>query len=183
MTKKDEKKDDKDKDKDGADSKSDEKSDFVLHPKYLRLPLKDRGADVNIFEKELSNGIAFIENALKENKDSKIFVHCQQGISRSSTMVIAYLMKLHCKDEGKQWNFAKTLSFVKDKRSIIQPIQGFQDFLIGLEDKWNIKPKTTKKELEQIEKDKGIFIDNDMDLKGNRIITDATKVNDGKPNK
>ena len=167
-----EKKNDKN---DKSENKEENDCAFILHPKYLRLPLKDRGADVSLFKKELNSGLTFIENALKENKNAKLFVHCRQGISRSSTMVIAYLMKLHCKDE-KQWNFAKTLAFVKDKRDIIQPIHGFQDFLVGLEDEWNIKPKTTKKELEEIEKAKGIFIDNDMDLNGNRIITDPKEM-------
>lgn len=49
----------------------------------------------------------------------KVFVHCHQGVSRSTTLVISYLM----------WKngmcFEEALQFAKDRRSIVSPNTGF----------------------------------------------------------
>ncbi|CAI2367253.1 unnamed protein product [Moneuplotes crassus] len=66
----------------------------------------------------------FIDNALRCSKDlkshNKVLVHCHAGVSRSSTMVISYLMKRYI-----NFSFEEAFRFVKSKRSIIQPNSGF----------------------------------------------------------
>lgn len=64
----------------------------------------------------------FIEKARESN--SKVLVHCRQGISRSSATVIAYIMKKF------GWSMMETLEYVKGKRSIVNPNPGFQKQLI-----------------------------------------------------
>lgn len=49
----------------------------------------------------------------------KVLVHCFAGISRSATIVIAYLMRKF------SWEYEKTLEFVQSKRKIIDPNIGF----------------------------------------------------------
>ena len=49
----------------------------------------------------------------------KVFVHCWAGISRSPSLVIAYLMRKH------NMSAKKALVFVKKKRPAIDPNQGF----------------------------------------------------------
>ena len=49
-----------------------------------------------------------------EGKD-KIFVHCAAGMSRSPTIVIAYIMW------KRKWRLNEAIKFVKEKRSIISP--------------------------------------------------------------
>lgn len=65
--------------------------------------------------------------AILANPQHRIFVHCQQGISRSSTMLIAYLMWLQKRP------FNDVLLQVKAIRDICNPNQNFQcqlmDFL------------------------------------------------------
>ena len=63
-------------------------------------------------------GIEFIQDAL--NEGGTVFVHCAAGVSRSSSMVWAYLMK------ANQWKFYKSLSFVQEKRWVVCPNTGFQ---------------------------------------------------------
>ncbi|KAL4511925.1 hypothetical protein ABPG72_012770 [Tetrahymena utriculariae] len=63
----------------------------------------------------------FIHENLKK---TNVFVHCQMGISRSSSIVIAYLMK------EKGMNFLDTLNFVRSKRECINPNEGFVSQLI-----------------------------------------------------
>ncbi|XP_059169211.1 dual specificity protein phosphatase 3-like [Physella acuta] len=58
----------------------------------------------------------FIENALSTK--GKVYVHCQQGISRSATVVIAYLMV------KKQMDVMKAVRLVREKRDIF-PNDGF----------------------------------------------------------
>ncbi|XP_076232974.1 dual specificity protein phosphatase MPK-4 [Calliopsis andreniformis] len=59
----------------------------------------------------------FINHALESN--DKILVHCYFGVSRSATLVIAYLMKKY----GK--SFSDTFEMVKEKRRFVGPNAGF----------------------------------------------------------
>ena len=62
-------------------------------------------------------------NDSKKGDKNKVFVHCAQGVSRSSTIVIAYLMKRY------QWNLIKSMQFVANKRDCILPNPGFMQQL------------------------------------------------------
>ncbi|RWS20803.1 Dual specificity phosphatase: catalytic domain containing protein-like protein [Leptotrombidium deliense] len=59
----------------------------------------------------------FIHNALKHNKS--ILVHCFAGISRSVSIVVAYLIKY------QQLSFIDALQFVKSKRNCAKPNSSF----------------------------------------------------------
>lgn len=77
----------------------------------LHLKLEDRnGEDIKSCFEE---AIKFIENS------EKVYVHCLAGISRSSTIVIAYI--------GKKYNlsFLNAYKFVHSKRPCIEPNKGF----------------------------------------------------------
>jgi protein-tyrosine phosphatase len=52
-------------------------------------------------------------------KDHNVLVHCQMGMSRSSSLVIAFLMK----EYGMDYHSARI--FAKNKRKIVQPNEGF----------------------------------------------------------
>lgn len=46
-------------------------------------------------------------------------MHCKMGISRSGSTVIAYAMK------QEHWPLDVALAYVKDRRSIVKPNEGF----------------------------------------------------------
>jgi protein-tyrosine phosphatase len=46
---------------------------------------------------------------------TNVFVHCYAGMSRSATVVIAYLMKSH------MWPYDSALAFLRWKRAIVNP--------------------------------------------------------------
>lgn len=56
---------------------------------------------------------------MNENKDKKIFVHCNAGVSRSPSIVIAYLIK------SLNYSFKEAFNLVKNKRNIINPNEKF----------------------------------------------------------
>ena len=60
-------------------------------PEYLRLGLLDSVADLPRMMDALQLGVAFIADGL--GGGGTVFVHCHRGISRSCTLVIAYLMR------------------------------------------------------------------------------------------
>lgn len=67
--------------------------------------------------------LKFIEDTLSEDKKNQILVHCAQGISRSATIILAYLIKhSHMKPED-------ALVFLKSKRSCVEPNVGFMQQL------------------------------------------------------
>ncbi len=82
-------------------------NDFV----YKTIALEDSlNQDIYKFFKEC---FKFIDSS------KKVFVHCRAGISRSSTIVIAYLMW------SKRKSFFEAKKFVKERRKCIAPNPGF----------------------------------------------------------
>jgi len=83
--------------------------------KYLTLWLRDaKGENITSI---LYDVLEYIDQALING--GKVFVHCQQGVSRSSSMVIGYLMY------KKDWGFTDTHSYVKKIRGVSNPNTGF----------------------------------------------------------
>lgn len=56
--------------------------------------------------------------------DGPVLVHCMAGVSRSATIVIAYLMA------ENNMSYSEAYNYVKDKRSIIHPNSGFRRQLV-----------------------------------------------------
>lgn len=77
--------------------------------------------------------IDFIENAKKNNR--KVLIHCIQGISRSVSFCIAYMIFTY------GYDYKKAEAFIKQKRGIASPNNGFMVELIQfhkrLYDKFN----------------------------------------------
>jgi len=72
--------------------------------------------------------LCFIHNIIGNNNSSnRILVHCEAGISRSATIVIAYLMKYHHKSLKSAYNF------VKQCKSNVGPNKNFFKELIEFE--------------------------------------------------
>ncbi|KAG5680202.1 hypothetical protein PVAND_009727 [Polypedilum vanderplanki] len=82
--------------------------------KYIQIADMNRENILQYFPE----AIAFIEDALKDEQN-RIIVHCFYGVSRSSTIVIAYLMKKY------SISYQHAFSKVKSKRVLCQPNFGF----------------------------------------------------------
>lgn len=88
---------------------------------YKSSNIKFKGLDLEDVCKEnitryFEEANYFIDDALKNN--GKVLVHCLAGISRSATITIAYLMKVH------QMTLEEAAITVKKARSIM-PNEGF----------------------------------------------------------
>ncbi|ETO27114.1 hypothetical protein RFI_10019 [Reticulomyxa filosa] len=99
-------------------------NDFV----YKKLDLDDVKTE-NITDL-VDDALQFIVKCKDSEKKGKILVHCAQGISRSSSIVIAYLIK------HEKLTYEKALSHVKSIRRIAQPNSGFEEQLRKLEKTW-----------------------------------------------
>jgi dual specificity phosphatase 12 len=62
-----------------------------------------------------------------ERKKGPVLVHCAGGISRSATLVAAYLMWEH------GWTRKETIQHITAKRNIVDPNEGFMDQLLVFE--------------------------------------------------
>lgn len=97
---------------------------------YHQIAVEDKH-EVNMLEC-LPRAFAFIENAKAANE--KILVHCHAGMSRSVTVVLAYLMKF----EGFTLNNA--YDYVKQKKSNISPNFSFMEQLVQFENSLRPSP-------------------------------------------
>lgn len=89
---------------------------------YLKCEIHDFGdMPINYYFQDCIN---FIQDAL--DKKGRILVHCQSGISRSVTIVCAYLIAIH------KMTVNQALQYIKQRRPIAGPNDGFiqqlQDF-------------------------------------------------------
>ena len=87
---------------------------------YMTISIEDsRNEDIYQF---FENTYKYIDKAI--NDKAPIFVHCQAGISRSASVVIAYFIKKY------KWTYLEALSFVSENRDFINPNKGFEKQLI-----------------------------------------------------
>lgn len=94
-----------------------------IDAEYIRFPLVDSASfKIGKYFLILSE---IIDAHLK--KKHRILVHCTAGISRSATIVAAYLMW------KRQWSASIALDFIQTKRPIICPNIGFIKALIKFE--------------------------------------------------
>lgn len=85
---------------------------------YCRIPIDDR-SDVNIYP-YLAPAADYIESNIQKGN---VFVHCYAGISRSASIIIAYLIL------KKNYTYEEAYNLVKSKRHIIHPNPGFNKIL------------------------------------------------------
>ena len=97
---------------------------FPSHFSYLEVAMFDL-VEYNILQ-HFATTNAFIAEA--EEQGGKVFVHCAMGISRSASVVIAYLMQKH------RWKLLKALKFLKSKHPEAQPNIGFMQQLKSYEE-------------------------------------------------
>ena len=83
--------------------------------KYINLNLLDsEKEDIKQYFKE---SFDFIDEAIKNG--GNVLVHCHAGVSRSSTILISYIMK------SKKMKLNKVLDLLKTKREKVSPNAGF----------------------------------------------------------
>jgi len=92
---------------------------------YKKYELEDTPAQDII--QHFEEASEFLEEAQKNNKN--VLVHCIQGMSRSASFVIAYLLS------KKNMTLRQAYDHVFSKRSIIKPNPGFMSQLIKFEEK------------------------------------------------
>ena len=115
------------------------------------------------FKDEYKYKILYIDDAIDENilswlqeafefidsAEKNIYIHCVMGISRSPSIVIAYLMYKN------KMSYEEAYDFVKNKRNVINPNSGFQEQL---------------KKFEKILKENNYIIPDDLKSKDNDIL-------------
>jgi len=98
--------------------------------KILHCNIGDRPTEnISIY---FDQAIEFINQAEKNNEN--VLVHCGEGISRAPTIVLAYLIK------SKKYNLASAFMYLKKKRPVINPNNGFMRQLIKLDSTVHGKP-------------------------------------------
>ena len=91
--------------------------------RYIRVEVTDEvESDITPY---LESAADFIEEACAA--DAKVLVHCTMGMSRSTTVVIAYLMKY------RGMGLAQAIQHTKERRPVASPNTGFMRQLIKYE--------------------------------------------------
>lgn len=78
---------------------------------------------INAHDKDTYSILEYLDDCVefvhRSREKTNVLVHCYAGVSRSVTIVLAYLMK-KC-----NWNLQKALGFVRSKRVVAKPNDGF----------------------------------------------------------
>jgi atypical dual specificity phosphatase len=113
-------------------------NDFV----YLRYELYDNNKhSIKKYLEKSYNDIKYHQ----ENTSGNILVHCFMGASRSASIVLYYLMRTQKKEDDTYFTFDDAVSFLKDKRIVVNPT-----FRLTKDLAQSIMPKKEK----EIEEDK-----------------------------
>lgn len=121
---------------------------------YLDIPISDiPNANISAYF-PLTN--IYIDTAIKLN--SSVLIHCYAGISRSTTIVIAYLI-------SKGMNMSNAYNMVKMKRSIINPNSGFMNQLINYDKNINQQNKVNN----NIIKSNNMMKPNNITINNNKV--------------
>ncbi|KAF8479532.1 protein-tyrosine phosphatase-like protein [Russula ochroleuca] len=94
-------------------------STYPLHTLHISVSDYD-GEDIL---SHLPTTTSFIRGALAESPKNRVLVHCFMGISRSTTVVIAYLIAT------TKMTPHEALTSVRSKRTIVRPNRGFMSQL------------------------------------------------------
>ncbi|KAI0264762.1 DSPc-domain-containing protein [Gloeopeniophorella convolvens] len=76
----------------------------------------------------LEDAVEDIDSALRRGQN--VLVHCQQGVSRSAAIVIAYLIR------KRGMSFDSAIAYVRQRRPCIKPNSGFVRCLQEWENQW-----------------------------------------------
>jgi len=116
---------------------------FPEHFTYMRCTMADVPEENLLVH--LDEAVAFIAEA-RENSSS-ILVHCQMGVSRSASAVIAYIMKTY------GWDLTELSHapfhahrYVKSKRNVVKPNKGFWQQLREFEQRLQLEWKASAKQ-------------------------------------
>jgi atypical dual specificity phosphatase len=94
--------------------------------KHLNLPVDDAmSSDMTYY---FARTVEWMKNAMEEDENANVVVHCVCGVSRSPTIVVAYLMAT------QGMSLSDSLSHVKAKRVISCPNSGFMSQLADYEE-------------------------------------------------
>jgi atypical dual specificity phosphatase len=74
----------------------------------------------SVLSDHVAQSYAFIEQALESSETARVFVHCAQGVSRSTSVVIDWLMRRH------NMTYEESLALCKQTRPIAQPNTAFE---------------------------------------------------------
>ncbi|EIE24571.1 phosphatases II [Coccomyxa subellipsoidea C-169] len=100
--------------------------------KHLRLQLAD--VDTQDVSKFFAPTYTFIEEARAANEG--VLVHCGAGVSRSASLCIAYLMRRFT------WPAGRAREHCKQRRSLVNPNQGFWRSLCAFEEQLGITDRS-----------------------------------------
>eukprot|EP00747_Dinoflagellata_sp_TGD_P032542 gnl/TRDRNA2_/TRDRNA2_136062_c0_seq2.p1 gnl/TRDRNA2_/TRDRNA2_136062_c0~~gnl/TRDRNA2_/TRDRNA2_136062_c0_seq2.p1 ORF type:complete len:299 (-),score=39.27 gnl/TRDRNA2_/TRDRNA2_136062_c0_seq2:119-1015(-) len=87
---------------------------------YLRLAMADNATET--LAAHWDAAMDFLDK-VRIREDGSVLVHCQQGVSRSVSMVIAYMMKYF------RWHYDDALAHIQAVRSVAGPNTGFTEQL------------------------------------------------------
>ncbi|KAH9484573.1 Dual specificity protein phosphatase 1 [Psilocybe cubensis] len=101
-------------------------SDTIFRPPPTLLPVQPIRMQVRIEDLpfaelagHLPSTTAFIRDALNSSPNAHVLVHCAEGVSRSVSVVAAYLMAAY------GWTPTEAVHFIKSKRRVANPNFGF----------------------------------------------------------
>lgn len=102
---------------------------FVKHFKYIVFPIEDTvDEDIGVY---FDVGIKFINNALKENKNNRVLVHCWAGVSRSASLLVAYLIKKHKITFFDAIDKIRAIRYIRPNYGFIRHLYKFQVKVTG----------------------------------------------------
>jgi atypical dual specificity phosphatase len=98
---------------------------YPAHIRHMCLPIHD--LPTSNIGGYLDSCVAWIKLALETDENARVMVHCMWGMSRSASVVLAYMMATH------GMTLLQSLTHAKGKRRVVRPNRGFLGQLLCYE--------------------------------------------------
>ena len=144
---------------------------------YKRIVCQD-ATDQNLSQ-FFSEAISFIENIIKEG--GSVLVHCREGLSRSPSTIIAFLM------QKKDWSLDKSYSHLLDCNKKLRINDGFKRQLMQYElsifntnslDFFNKRTTRTSNSTTTLSQDEMSLVPNSTSMMKNDVIIESSELNE-----
>ncbi|KAF9462746.1 phosphotyrosine protein [Collybia nuda] len=94
-------------------------SEAQLYPQPRRLQIRVEDSPFAELAAHLPMATAWIRDALRTSPNARVLVHCVEGVSRSVSVVAAFLIAQY------GWTPAEAVQYIKSKRRVADPNFGF----------------------------------------------------------
>jgi protein-tyrosine phosphatase len=110
-------------------SEDENKSPYMNNIEFYNFEIEDN----LLYKKELIDISEIVYQLIEDNKDKNILIHCNEGQSRSVSVIIYYLIRKYEYDYFKSYDLIKNIKVdAKPNMAFQKVLMSYSDYILGI---------------------------------------------------